>query len=33
MMESLMKLPDDVFRLELLQYLSLYDIVNLDMHV
>ena len=30
MMESMMKLPDDMFRLELLQYLSVDDIVKLD---
>jgi hypothetical protein len=29
-MESLMKLPDDMFRLELLPYLTVHDIVNLD---
>jgi hypothetical protein len=30
MMEAMMKLPDDLFRLELLTYLTVYDIVNLD---
>jgi hypothetical protein len=30
MMESLMKLPDDMFRQELLPYLTVQDIVNLD---
>ena len=30
MMESMMKLPDDMFRLELLPYLTVDDIVNLD---
>ena len=30
MMESLMKLPDDMCRQELLQYLTVHDIVNLD---
>jgi hypothetical protein len=30
MMESMMKLPDDMFRLELLPYLAVQDIVNLD---
>ena len=30
MMESMIKLPDDIFRLELLQYLTVDDIVNLD---
>jgi hypothetical protein len=30
MMESMMKLPDDMFRLEMLQYLTLVDIVKLD---
>jgi hypothetical protein len=29
-MESMMKLPDDMFRLELLPYLTVYDIVKLD---
>jgi hypothetical protein len=29
-MESMMMLPDDMFRLELLPYLTVYDIVNLD---
>ena len=29
-MESMMKLPDDIFRQELLQYLTVYDIVKLD---
>jgi len=29
-MESMMKLPDDIFRLELLQYLTVHDIVRLD---
>ena len=28
--ESMMKLPDDMLRLELLPYLTVYDIVNLD---
>ena len=30
MMESMMKLPDDMFRQELLPYLTVHDIVNLD---
>ena len=30
MMDSMMKLPDDMFRQELLQYLTVYDIVKLD---
>ena len=30
MMESMMKLPDDMFRLELLPYLTGHDIVKLD---
>jgi hypothetical protein len=30
MMESMIKLPDDMFRLELLPYLTVQDIVNLD---
>jgi len=30
MMESMMKLPDEMFRLELLPYLTVDDIVNLD---
>jgi hypothetical protein len=30
MMEWMMKLPDDMFRLELLTYLTVHDIVNLD---
>jgi len=30
MMESMMKLPDDMFKQELLPYLTLYDIFNLD---
>jgi hypothetical protein len=30
MMKSMMKLPDDVFKQELLKYLTLHDIVNLD---
>jgi hypothetical protein len=30
MMESMMKLPDDMFRLELLPYLTVQDIVKLD---
>ena len=30
MMESMMKLPDDMFRLELLPYLTVQDIVNVD---
>ena len=30
MMEWMMKLPDDMFRLELLPYLTVQDIVNLD---
>ena len=30
MMESMMKLPDDMFRQELLPYLIVQDIVNLD---
>jgi len=30
MMESMMKLPDDIFRQELLHYLTVYDIVQLD---
>ena len=30
MMESMMKLPDDMFRQELLQYLTVDDIVRLD---
>ena len=29
-MESMMKLPDDMFRLELLPYLTVHDIVKLD---
>jgi len=29
-MKSMMKLPDDIFRQELLQYLTVYDIVRLD---
>jgi len=29
-MESMMKLPDDIFRLELIPYLTVYDIVRLD---
>ncbi len=30
MMESMMKLPDDMFRQELLPYLTVHDIVKLD---
>ena len=30
MMDSMMKLPDDMFRLELLPYLTVDDIVKLD---
>ena len=30
MMELMMNLPDDIFRLEILQYLAVHDIVNLD---
>ena len=30
MMESMMKLPDDMYRQEILQYLTVYDIVKLD---
>ena len=30
MMESMIKLPDDIFRQELLPYLIVQDIVNLD---
>ena len=30
MMELMMNLPDDMFRLELLPYLTVYDIVKLD---
>ena len=29
-MESMIKLPDDIFRLELLPYLTVHDIVKLD---
>ena len=30
MMDTMMKLPDDMLRLELLPYLTVFDIVNLD---
>ena len=30
MMDSMMKLPDDMFRLELIPYLSVDDVVKLD---
>jgi hypothetical protein len=30
MMESMMKLPDDMFKQEILQYLTLHDVVRLD---
>ena len=30
MMESMMNLPDDMFKQELLPYFTVYDIVNLD---